>query len=154
MFFQTKLAILEEKLLKEERERLLVQDKADQVGAVFSVDRFSLKCTSNDGLLLHSCRRSWTQTSRRLPKSQRRRKAHRKQSPPEYFFIFSTICILLRWRSLLHKGDISFFSTSEKPSALSGAFTKWAKAQENAFCCRKGKISFPSSLSLKPVGAD
>lgn len=34
--FQTKLASLEEKLLKEERERLLVQVKAAQVGAVFS----------------------------------------------------------------------------------------------------------------------
>lgn len=46
------------------------------------------------------------------------------------------------------------FSPSENSSALSGAFTKWAKAQENAFCCRKGKRSFPSCLSLKPVGAD
>lgn len=88
--FQTKLASLEEKLLREERERLLVQEKADQVGSVCpnvpSRSSFSLKWISNnDGLLLHSCRRSWTQTSRHLPQSQRRSKAHRKQSPPEYF---------------------------------------------------------------------
>lgn len=79
---------------------------------------------------------------------------HTKIKAHQSIFIFSTICISLRWRLLLHKGDIKFFSPSENPSALSGAFTKWAKAQENAFCCRKGGGIFPRCLSLKAVGAD
>lgn len=62
---QTKLAILEEKLLKEERERLLVQEKADQVSASFSLEQSSPfifhKKHQDEGNVWvpHSCRISW-----------------------------------------------------------------------------------------------
>lgn len=75
-------------------------------------------------------------------------KTHRSIFYFQYHLYFTemTFASTQRWYLL--------FSPSENPSVLSGAFAKWAKAQENAFCCWKGKRSFPSCLSLKPIGAD
>lgn len=103
---------------------------------------FSLNCISNnDGLLLHSCRRSWTQTSRRRPKSQRRGKAHRKPSPPEYF-LFSVPFVFHGDGVCFYKGDISFLLPQKTPLCCQGPSPSGPKPKKMPFVAGKVKEAF------------